>query len=346
MLFLGRFNVVFALLFGMSCIQRASAQPVTTCPVNQLATGLIPALTEKYEVPEHHIRVFYAHVGEHAIPDKTDLNGNGVPDYVENVERQADAARKAFNLLGFRDPLESGRFRVASHVDINLGDMVGGLAFSEPSSYAAVPQREGICSIRIDLSNKLIFPGTYSIVAHELFHLYQYGYTMFKRPWLIEPTANWAERIIRTGSLNHPDPSQMLPQTMEEMQKNVFEQTYPYNFWSRLAVLMDPAEDTFDLPADLRTARYVDGTPIFKDEKIRGFSFLSTIFQYLDAEDAFVSQLYGWPEYNWGSGNQNNAMHDVRMLKVIQRAVWRTGMKNHQIGEQINDDIDGFLAIN
>lgn len=348
MIFKSAPKAISILLFGvLASLEVVNAQPITSCPVSQITTGLVPSLTEKYEVSGNGIRVFYTLAGEHALVIQTDLNGNGVPDYVENVEKQADAARKAYNLVGFRDPLESGRYRAATHIDINLGNIAGGAAYSEPGIWGAVPQRGGVCAIRIDLSSGIAnYPGTWSIMAHEMFHLFQYGYSMMKRSWFIEPTANWAERIIRTGTMNHPDPTQKLPQTMEEMQTTVFSQTYPYNFWSRLAKIMDPAEDSIDLPEELRNATYVDGSLIFKDDKIRGFGFLSRFYQYLDAEDAVVSQLYGWPEYDWGSGNQNHAMHDARVLKVIQRAISSTGMKNHQQPDQVYDDIEGFLTMN
>ncbi|MBB5445339.1 MULTISPECIES: hypothetical protein [unclassified Paraburkholderia] len=324
---------------GLFSIGSANSQSINPCPDNRLSTGFIPTLTEKYELAGSGIRVFYTRSGESQIVDQTDANSNGVPDYVENVARQADAARKAFNLLGFRDPLESARYRAASYIDINLGLNSGnGLAYSEPSTYSAVPQRDGACSIRIDISSKLDkFPGSWSVVAHELFHLYQYGYTEFKRSWLLEPTANWAERVIRVGSLNPaPGAARPLPASMAEMQSQVFTQSFPYDFWSRLASLIDESDEDMHLPNDLRYATYTDGTLIFRDGFVRGFSFLSTVFQSLEAESTIVSNLNGWPPYLWGA-NQSSESHDVRILKVIQRTVSRTGVRNYEI--------DSFLAI-
>lgn len=333
-------KVVFSLLVGsLACVQGANAQPVITCPVNQNTVGLIPSLTEKYEVPGSNIRVFYALHGEHAVPDKTDVNSNGVPDYVENVARQADAARRAYNLLGFRDPLQSARYRGATYIDLNVGALATyGRAYSEPSSYSALPQRDGACSLRIDVANNLDkFPGTWSTLGHELFHLYQYGTMMFRRPWLIEPTANWAERVIRTGSLNPAIPTTPLPSSMAEMQSIVFSQSFPYGFWGRLASLMDPGDEVMRLPNELQYAVYTDGSPIFKDDRIRGFAFLSTLLQYLDAESQVVAYENGWPAYTWSGTDQNSASHDTRILKSIQKAVRRTGVRNYEI--------DAFLAI-
>ncbi|SIO72615.1 hypothetical protein SAMN05444172_9075 [Burkholderia sp. GAS332] len=333
-------NAIFALLLGGSvCIHSVNAQPVTTCQVNKASTGFIPSLPEKYVLPGSNIRVFYALTGEHAAVDKTDVNSNGVPDYIENVARQAEASRKAFNLNGFRDPLQSARYRGATFIDVNVGNIDhNGLAYSEPSSYSAVPQRDGACSIRIDISNKLDkFPGTYSMLAHEMFHLYQYGYTRFKPSWLIEPTANWAERVLRAGSLNPATPTIPLPSTMAEMQSAVFSQTHPYDFWSRLASLMTAGEDTLQLPTDLRYAVFTDGSPIFKGDQVRSFGFLSVIFQALGAESELVAYENGWPEYTWTAANMTSESHNRRILKVIQNTVKQTGVKGYEI--------DAFLAI-
>lgn len=326
-------------LGGIFCLQSASAQPVTTCPVDKATTGFIPSLTEKYEIPGSGIRVFYALTGDNAIADKADVNSNGIPDYVENVARQAHAARRAYNLLGFRDPLQSARYRGATYIDVNVGAIAAyGLAWKLPSSYSLLSQREGVCSLRIDVSNSLSkFPGTWSTLAHELFHLYQYGYSMFSRSWLIEPTANWAERVIRTGTLSPAVPTTPLPATMAQVQSAVFSQSAPYDFWSRLASLMSMGDDSMQVPNDLRSALYTDGSAVFKDDRIRGFPFLSVVFQYLDAEDELVANESGLPEYLWSAADQTSAAHDTRILKAIQKAVKQTGIRD--------DEIDSFLAI-
>lgn len=183
---------------------------------------------------------------------------NEIPDYVENMARQTYAIRKAYNLLGFRDPLESARFRSATYIDINL--------------------------------------------------------------------VNQSRMVV----------AQPLPASMEEMQSRVFSQNFPYDFWSRLASFMDEADRSMQLPYDLRSATYTDGSAIFKDDLVRGLPFLSVVMQSLDAEDGIVASLNGWPEYDW-KGNQTSAVFNTRILKVIQRAVRRSGVRNNEI--------DAFLAI-
>ncbi len=326
------------LLAFLLCIANsgASAQPVVACRVDGPNSSYIPALTQKFVL--NGIRVFYTLMGEHAVVNTADINSNGIPDYVENVARQANAARRAYNLLGFRDPLESARYRSASYIDINLRNFPGnGLAYDETVSFSAVPVRDGACSIMSDISvNLASFPGTWSVVAHEIFHLYQYGSTMFKRAWVNEGTANWAERVLRVGALNNATGTP-LPISMAEMQSQVFSSSLPVEFWGRLAGFIDQTDGFMHLPFDLRGATYVDGSAIFKDDYLRAIAFISYIYQALDAEDDLVTNANSWLPYLWAEADQTSATHDARILKVIQRAVRQTGITNSEIA--------AFLAI-
>src|SRR3989344_4234663 len=81
----------------------------------------IKALDKRY-VSEG-LRIFYTlnKNSPDAVADLTDTNINGVPDYVENISIQFNTSRKALNRLGFRDPLQSPRYKgVASFIDIHI----------------------------------------------------------------------------------------------------------------------------------------------------------------------------------------------------------------------------------
>lgn len=320
-----------AMIFGTVCAQ----EKIVDCRVSTSSSSAILSLDKRYVLGD--IRVFYTTTGVNQVVDLVDANGNGVPDYIENIARQANVARRSFNLLGFRDPLESSRYRAASFIDINVLDMAGnGVAYDEPWRTPLHPLKEG-CSIGVDVSRNLNgFPGNWSVVAHEIFHLYQYGATMFKASWFLEGVANWAERVIRTGATT-TNGTVVLPSTVAQMESQVYSQSYPTEFWSRLAVLMDSSNAIFSLPAELRYATYVNGTVIIKDDYWRGMHFFSTLMAALDAEDDVVTHLRGWPPHQWAEADQKDVAHNPRILKVIQRVVRRTGVSS--------PEIDGFLAI-
>ena len=67
-------------------------------------------------------RIIYYTQGEHAVPE-TDLNHNGIPDFVEDVALQLVVAHHIFcNLMGFPVPLNSSRYPGVQFVDFHIPD--------------------------------------------------------------------------------------------------------------------------------------------------------------------------------------------------------------------------------
>jgi hypothetical protein len=123
---------------------------------------------------------------------------------------------------------------------------------------------------------------------------------------------------------------------MAEMTR-VFSESPSSPFWRRLALLMDGSDGFIDLPDHLLDATNANGTPIIKSSYLRGARFVAALYQALDAEDDVVSAQQGWAQYNWTDANQKSAAHDLRLLRVIQRVVRRTGITS--------PEIEAFLAI-
>jgi hypothetical protein len=239
------------------------------------------------------------------------------------------------NVLGFRDPLDSGRYRAVDFIDINILALGGpnGLVYDEPWEYSQLPGRANVCSLRFDLSNSVAsFTG---LVVHEVFHLYQAGYSMIQRVWVDEGIADWVGSPFRPSTATQVV-AKSLPSTMAEMTR-VFSESPSSPFWRRLALLMDGSDGFIDLPDHLLDATNANGTPIIKSSYLRGARFVAALYQALDAEDDVVSAQQGWAQYNWTDANQKSAAHDLRLLRVIQRVVRRTGITS--------PEIEAFLAI-
>lgn len=299
------------------------------------------------------IRVFYTEQApasgtDHRLPatSQVDSNGNGVPDFVENVAKQADVSRKMYNSLGFRDPLDGSKFRAVKVIDINLLNIsANGLAYDSAIYYPNAPGRGTDCTLRIDISAKLELSGKFTtqwfVVGHEMFHLFQYGQTLFKRGWVNEPTAKWAEYASRPGPFYPLGSSPYtLPSTLTDLQTTVISASTSQNanrFWSRLIELVESENDGFRVPGYLLSEQYTDGVVVIKDHTLRGAAIISSVYQALDAEDDILSHLSGWNAYSWAETNQTASSHDLRILGAIQRAIRRTGVSNAEL--------NAFLAI-
>lgn len=326
-----------------------SAETIISCQT--LTHPELNKLEKQYAIGD--IRVFWtenepASGTDHRLPpvSQVDENENGVPDFIENVAKQADVARRSYNLLGFRDPLESPKFRAVERIDINILNMAAnGIAYDNLVSYPSAPGRGDHCTLRMDISSRLELSGQFTtnwfVVAHEMFHLFQFGQPLFKRSWVNEPLARWAEYTFRLGS-QYPlgTPAYTLPTSKAQLQTDVIDapnSTTANRFWSRLIDLIEAPTDDVRLPSSLLTEQYTDGQSVFKDRALRGAALISAFYQTLDAEDDVVSNSNGWNPYDWPEADQTSAAHDDRILSVIQEVIRHTGITN--------PEIDAFLQL-
>lgn len=275
------------------------------------------------------IRVFYSTnpSSPDNLPIKTDINNNSIPDYVENVALQANTAADVFTHIGFVHPLESTRYKnVVNYIDIHLVNQDGGVAYEIPAKMPNRPDTENKCSLKMVISNRLdSFPGEYwSLVSHELFHLYQYGYSQFKRGWYGEATANWAERSIRSGGHKPVIAPNLLPATQEELKTKVYDVHYN-GLWSRIAELYEKNNGVMGLPSSLLNRKYTDGSKVIKDDSLSAYIFMAKFMDNLRLKSEQISYQNNWDPYAWGT-NKTLESNNPIILKVIQDTMYQSGM--------------------
>jgi hypothetical protein len=264
-------------------------------------------------------RIVYAAAGPHALADLRDLNANGIPDKVEDVATQLVAGRRLFSeVMGLAAPLRQPRYAQATAIDVFMLKMEkgNGLAYDEVMNYRlAFDSAAGRCALRIDLLNSR--SNRNPTPVHELFHLYQYGYTMFKPRWFLEGTARWAEHALRPGS----GPQDALPLSPQALQAQLFGTTYAASkVWNRLAFLLDPV-GRLRLPPGMESLAYVDGTRVIHDDELHGAAFMKALLESLASLDRDVGARQGWPAYQWKEADQRSARHDAQIFKKVQDVV-------------------------
>jgi len=146
-------------------------------------------------------------------PSLNDADGNGVPNFVEQVGRVAERVHAVENgKLGWREPKSDGRRGGRrGKTDIYLSQIGGELfGYAAPDRGQAtkdhrIPRRlHGYLVLDNDYS-AFEFPGTDGTenlqvtLAHEYNHILQFGYDAYQDPWFAESTATWMEDQVFNG---------------------------------------------------------------------------------------------------------------------------------------------------
>jgi hypothetical protein len=146
-------------------------------------------------------------------PRLTDGDGDGVPNFVEQVIRVAEHVHEVENeRLGWREPKSDGRRGGGvGKTDIYLSQIGGELfGYAAPDRGQTpkgkrIPRRlHGYLVLDNDYS-AFEFPGTRAIddlevtLAHEYNHILQFGYDAYQDPWFAESTATWIEDVVYDG---------------------------------------------------------------------------------------------------------------------------------------------------
>jgi Family of unknown function (DUF6055) len=146
-------------------------------------------------------------------PSLADSDGDGVPNFVEQVLGVAERVHEVENgRLGWREPRSDGRKGGRrGKTDIYLSQIGGELfGYAAPDRGQAsrrhrIPRRlHGYLVLDNDYS-AFEFPGTTTAddlrvtLAHEYNHILQFGYDAYQDPWFAESTATWMEDQVYSG---------------------------------------------------------------------------------------------------------------------------------------------------
>jgi len=293
------------------------------------------ALKECYV--EEEFRLFYALEGESALPpsQRTDADKDGVPDKIQNIARQLVVARRLYvEVFKLRHPFDSPRYKDrAKFFDVHVALMPidpGGAKYGSAGdgivNYRRPTDPDGGCEVlTIDISKDLSCGNL--TPAHELFHQFQNGYSLFKNSWYTEGTARWAEYALRKGT----GKAGRLP-TTEAERKALYKLKYEASgFWNALAEATDK-RGIFRVPKDLGEIRYI-GTRqrVIQDLRLHGIAFIKALFEELDATDDKVSKEEGLDPLNWKEARQRAPENNDLIWAAVLNACRRSREKSPQL---------------
>ena len=197
----GRLLLVLTVLAGLTLATGSHSALGAITVVQRPTTGGSYAYATP-EAPPHvgaRADVHYVTNGPDA-PPLNDDDGNGRPDYVEEVSRAADAALEFYARYGFKTPGPDTGGPDAKP-DIYIGTLPAGTfgltfasAFAEGGTFVIV-------SPRLDPTEPQAFAGVRTTVAHELAHVIQFSYVGSGRLplWAAEGSAVALSMLVTPG---------------------------------------------------------------------------------------------------------------------------------------------------
>lgn len=291
----------------------SAAERVTTWPAWQKRRV---ALDHVFVCEE--IRIFYTLAGPDALPvdDRVDSDGDGVPDKIQNIALQLVTARRAYvQVLGLRPPLESPRYRDrVKFIEVNvwaLDGRNGSTGDGIVNYHRPTDPPEGVEVVTVDLAAKLS-AGNLS-PAHELFHVFENGYSQFKNAWYYEGMARWSEDLLRAGAGRRGS----LPANAQEVDA-LFKQSYDASrFWVTLAQQTE-VDGKVTIPPELSAVRYVgSGKPVVQDDLFFGAKWIKSLLEEFEREDHVISQEEKLDPLDWPEARQRAAQSNPRIWKAV-----------------------------
>lgn len=278
------------------------------------------ALTHRHQVQE--FRIHYSLEGRDGLQDLKDQNQNGIPDRIEDIATQLITARDLYqDVLGLRHPLQSPRYRErARFIDINVGRLPfttgapklnGSAGDAIVNYYRPMDPPEGVEVLTIDILNTL--SSSNLTPTHELFHLYQYGYTLYKGGWYLEGTARWSELAFKEGA-GKPE---SLPRSREDLEKLWTKRYDAIGFWAALAHTADP-ESRIIIPPQLLERRLLgNGEPVIRDSLFPGATLLKDFLEAMDRRDDETSREKGLNPLDWPETFQKSPENNPMIWKAV-----------------------------
>jgi hypothetical protein len=279
------------------------------------ASGTAARLNKTLNVDEFRIR--YATEGPDALADATDANGNGIPDAIDDLVIQLTTARSVYvDVLGLRHPLRQPRYRMAEAINVSVMAMAqgNGLAFDEVSREKSQDGTgQEACALSFAVNSRLQ-PHRNITPAHELLHLFQYGYAMFKTRWYLEGMTRWMETAFVDNGVVDRDALR----TPYARCEDVFASASSASPYWRAKARAAGRSGAVQIPPALFARTYVNGQRVFSSPVFEGGRFAVPVLEALQKLSAEVAAQNGLARYNWPEDTQRSDRFDAQICQAVE----------------------------
>lgn len=246
-------------------------------------------------------KVYFAVGGPHSIIGKKDLTQDEEQKLslrLERLKRQIRNADQVYQqALNLTPPLSSRRYSDVEGIHMHIMDLgkTNGTAGDAPNRfrYRFFNDRERV--LITALTPRWQPPNL--TPAHEVFHLYQYGYTFFKNGWFLEGLAVSAQNHFGLKRWK----TQALPKDVRALEKLMKRRYSAGPFWSQLSVLCDPGCQKGPTPC--------------------GRSLVSPLLEQMAREDLIAARDRKLNPEDWPEKEQKSPANQPYILSALRKTL-------------------------
>lgn len=287
----------WSVLAGVLALLTASAR------ANDEATRV--ALDQRYVTGQ--FRIYYTREGAHAFTGQVP-GAMSSEALVRQLGWQLQRGERFYReVIGLDSPLTSSRFNSVGAVDVHvldMGEKLNGTASRVVRNYRYTHFHDPLPTLTITLARHWK-PGNLT-PEHEVFHLYQYGYTDFGNPWFFEGLA------LSLGGAFDPRGYQTapLPRTIDEFRQLEARGSAASSFWSSVLLKCEPK-----CSVTWQGDRY---TPTMG---ICGRGFIRAFFEELSKAGEKLAQHRGINAAHWPTRERRSAENHRWLYRGMARAI-------------------------
>ncbi len=242
-------------------------------------------------------RIFFAIGGRHSfILDRklTKSEEDSLQQKLESLKQQLRNADDVYSKrLRLVSPLNSRRYSDVDAIHLHVMDIgkKNGSAGDAENRFNYRFFNNTELALTISLTPRWEPPN--KTPEHEVFHLYQYGYTFFKNSWFLEGLAASMENHFSSGKWK----STALPRTKHDIDKLLTRSYSAKRFWNRLVLMCDPGCQKSDITC--------------------GYSLVRPLFEELVRQDLIAAKDRGLDAKDWPEREQKSKENNPYLLKGL-----------------------------
>lgn len=253
--------------------------------------------------------LYYTLKGDDKLSDVSRVTSKSPPVRIIDIAKQLKSANQFYQQdVKLTFPLNQSIYKEIKHINVFIIDLkLNGSAFDKPAFETFSDGSTTKCGLRIMISNKLD-PHVKQTPAHELFHLYQYGYAIFKQTWYLEGMARWMETTFKTDE-----------NVRVEVDKPFNCRSWYTKSYDAALFWQSVAHRYADVMVTTPQQYYSGQEPVFKKESFAGGGMVAPLLSKLSTTSREIALKNHRPIRDWSAAQRRQPRDNDTICRIVNQ---------------------------